>query len=93
MAADAEELRRQGAPLPAALLDPHPQRMPASPANVVLAAHRRAVADGADGYVDPVSGLFSFTARYHWEKGACCELGCRHCPWIDADDRLARPDQ
>lgn len=88
--ARAQQLRRAGTPLPAALLDPHPDRLdladPRSP--VVLAAHRQAVADGADGYVDPLTGLFSFTARYHWEKGACCELGCRHCPWADADDRL-----
>lgn len=92
----ARLLRRAGQPLPAALIDPHPQRLdPAVPdADRVVAAHRDAVADGADGYRDPLTGLFSFTAVYHWAKGTCCELGCRHCPWVDADARLdhSHPD-
>ncbi len=86
----AERLRRQGSPLPAALVDPHPDRIDAAACARALPAHRQAVADGADGYVDPSSGLFCFTAGYHWAKGTCCELGCRHCPWIDADARLAQ---
>lgn len=86
----ARQLRRSGAPLPAALVDPHPDRLPADAPGrgVVVAAHAAAVADDADGYVDPLTGMFAFTAAYHWAKGACCELGCRHCPWLDADARL-----
>ena len=85
--AEATARRRRGDPLPAALVDPHDARSPGSTA--ALQAHRRAVADGADGYVDPDTGMFCFTAAYHWAKGACCDLGCRHCPWLDADRRLA----
>ncbi|HUG86249.1 MAG TPA: DUF5522 domain-containing protein [Euzebya sp.] len=90
----ARQLRRAGQPLPDALVDPHPQRLDPTTAGaeVVVAAHRAAVADGADGYADPLTGLFSFTAAYHWAKGECCELGCRHCPWLDADDRLPRSE-
>ncbi|CAN5459941.1 hypothetical protein BH23ACT9_BH23ACT9_23810 [soil metagenome] len=89
----ARRLRRVGHPLPDALVDPHPLRLDAGvPGSAdAAAAHRHAVADGADGYVDPASGLFCFTAEYHWNKSECCELGCRHCPWIEADERLAAP--
>lgn len=87
---EARQLRRAGAPLPAALVEPHADRLPADTPgrDAVAAAHAAAVADGADGYVDPLTGMFAFTAAYHWAKGACCELGCRHCPWLDADARL-----
>ena len=89
----ARALRRAGQPLPEGLVDPHPERLDrATPgADAVVAAHREAVGDGADGYADPLTGLFSFTAVYHWGKGHCCELGCRHCPWLDADQRLTGP--
>lgn len=88
---DAAALRRSGHPLPDELLAPHPSRFDADhpAAEAALSAHRRAVADGVDGYVDPITGFFCFTAAYHWDKGSCCELGCRHCPWLDADARLA----
>jgi hypothetical protein len=87
---DAQRRRRAGEPLPAGLVDPHPSRIDGEPAvDEAVAAHRTAVADGADGYVDPATGLFCFTASYHWTKGTCCDLGCRHCPWIDADARIA----
>lgn len=85
--AEAEARRRRGEALPAGLVDAHPARSSGSPG--ARRAHRQAVADGADGYVDPDTGLFCFTAAYHWAKGACCELGCRHCPWLDADRRLS----
>jgi hypothetical protein len=83
---EATRRRRAGEALPDALVDPHPDRRASRAA---LAAHRLAVADGADGYVDPDTGLFCFTAAHHWAKARCCELGCRHCPWVDADARLA----
>lgn len=89
----ARELHQRGCRLPAALLAPHPDRLEADhpQAPAAVAAHADAVADGVDGYLDPISGMFCFTAAYHWEKGRCCELGCRHCPWLEADRRLAGP--
>lgn len=86
----AQRLRRDGAPLPPSLIDPHVDRLDIGDRGAAgaIAAHRQAVAEGADGYVDPTSGLFCFTAVYHWAKATCCELGCRHCPWIDADERM-----
>lgn len=44
-------------------------------------AHDRADAAGDDGYLDPVSGLFVFTAGYLRRRGRCCGSGCRHCPY------------
>jgi len=26
-------------------------------------------------------GLFVFTEKYHLEKGYCCGMACRHCPY------------
>ena len=26
-------------------------------------------------------GLFVFTEKYHLEKGYCCDMNCRHCPY------------
>jgi Family of unknown function (DUF5522) len=45
------------------------------------AAHDQAVRDGADGYVDPPTGLFVFTSAYLAARGTCCDSGCRHCPY------------
>jgi hypothetical protein len=45
------------------------------------AAHDAAVADGQEGYVDPDSGFFVFTADYLGGRGRCCGSGCRHCPY------------
>jgi Family of unknown function (DUF5522) len=47
----------------------------------VRAAHDRAVREGEDGYVDPETGLFVFTAAYLEARGTCCDSGCRHCPY------------
>lgn len=46
-----------------------------------LAAHDAAIEAGQDGYLDPASGLFVFTAAHHWQRGRCCRSGCRHCPF------------
>jgi hypothetical protein len=27
------------------------------------------------------NGLMVFTAKYHLNRGFCCESGCRHCPF------------
>lgn len=47
----------------------------------VLAAHDAAVAAGAALYADPISGYAVFTADALWQRGTCCESGCRHCPY------------
>jgi hypothetical protein len=47
-----------------------------------MAAHDAAVAAGADGYQDPATGWWVFTAVALAANGTCCERGCRHCPWV-----------
>ena len=71
-------------PLPPQLLEPHPIRLPeATPGyHEILAAHHTAVAESSPGYTDPFTGLFVLTAVYLWERGECCEQGCRHCPYL-----------
>jgi hypothetical protein len=49
----------------------------------VVAAHERAMAADQDGYLDPTTGYFVFTAQALWERGECCWSGCRHCPFED----------
>ena len=76
--------------LPAPLRTPHPDRLaPTSPGyDAIVAAHETALDDGAAGYLDPLTGYFVFTAGYLWDRGHCCEQGCRHCPYLDQDARL-----
>jgi hypothetical protein len=50
-------------------------------AEAALAAHDHAEAGGDDGYFDPHTGLFVMTTAYHLRRGACCDSGCRHCPY------------
>lgn len=66
------------------LSQPHADRLPADhPAYAqILRAHDEALSEGADTYVDPVSGLFVLTAGYLARRGYCCEAGCRHCPYL-----------
>jgi Family of unknown function (DUF5522) len=66
------------------LLLPHPGRLDLRQPGAAAAidAHEEAVAAGQAGYTDPGSGMFVMTARYHWERGSCCESGCRHCPYV-----------
>ncbi len=72
-------------PLPDELVDPAPARLSrAHPAfDRIVGAHRQAVASGAPGYRDPLTGLFVFSAAYLWERGFCCDTGCRHCPYAE----------
>jgi hypothetical protein len=76
--------------LPAALAEPDPARLdPARPdRGAVLAAHARALAAGEDGYLDPATGYWVFTAAYLWDRGSCCDSGCRHCPYLNQAARL-----
>ena len=41
------------------------------------------------GRLDPATGLWSFTAAYLWERGTCCDSGCRHCPYVNRRARLS----
>jgi hypothetical protein len=79
-------VRRDGPPAhwDPALLVPHPDRLDlAAPGAVaVVEAHEAAVDAGVDGYADPATGLFVMTARTLWDRGSCCDSGCRHCPWV-----------
>ena len=64
--------------------EPHPSRLdPHHPRRAeILAAHSAAVAAGRDGYIDPITGYFVFTAAHLASTGRCCESGCRHCPFV-----------
>ena len=46
----------------------------------VLAESKRLALLKSDYYLDD-RGNVVFTARYHLKRGACCDNGCRHCPW------------
>jgi len=46
-----------------------------------LAAHAAALAAGAATYRDPITGFRVLTARTLADRGTCCGLGCRHCPY------------
>jgi hypothetical protein len=66
------------------LSEPHPSRLaPDHPHRErILAAHQKALDAGQFSYIDPVSGLYVFTAAAHVARGYCCESGCRHCPYV-----------
>jgi len=70
--------------LPDELRAPHPARLPTTTPgyDVIIAAHETAIVNGESGYLDPVTGLFAMTAAYLWERGECCDSGCRHCPYV-----------
>jgi hypothetical protein len=69
------------------LSTPHPSRLAADHEffDEIMAAHRAACANGDMGYIDPGTGLFAMTAVYLANR-PCCERGCRHCPYVGADD-------
>ncbi|HPF13532.1 MAG: hypothetical protein H6830_07315 [Planctomycetes bacterium] len=71
-------------PLPEARRKPHPQRLsPQHPQyDAIVAAHEAAIERGQPMYVDPCSGLWVQTAATIWARGSCCDLGCRHCPYL-----------
>jgi len=49
----------------------------------VQTAHDAAVSEGLGHYLDPLTGLVSFTELTHLSRGYCCGSGCRHCPYRD----------
>jgi hypothetical protein len=67
--------RRLSEPHPSRLALDHPRR------DEILAAHDAALAHEEDGYVDPASGWWVFSAAHLLDRGHCCENGCRHCPY------------
>jgi Family of unknown function (DUF5522) len=66
------------------LNEPHPARLGRNEPrrDEILAAHQAALEANAPGYIDPISGLFVFTAAWLTSVGECCDRGCRHCPYI-----------
>ena len=39
--------------------------------------------EGVDYYVE--KGMYVWTAHYLRNRGYCCDLGCRHCPYKPAE--------
>lgn len=48
----------------------------------MMAAHERSITLDTYGYRDPATGLLVFSAKYLWDRGFCCDTGCRHCPYV-----------
>ena len=72
-------------PLPAYRLRPHADRLsPSRPdREELIRLHEEAVRSGLDWYLDPSTGAIVFTARMLWDRGYCCDAGCRHCPYLE----------
>jgi hypothetical protein len=51
-----------------------------------MARQREAIALRLPTYRDPSSGLAVFTAAFLVERGTCCDSGCRHCPYVGANE-------
>lgn len=51
-------------------------------ADEALIAHAAALAAGEATYRDPITGYRVLTAHTLAERGTCCGLGCRHCPYV-----------
>lgn len=66
------------------LAEPAEQRLPLDVPrrDEILARHAAALAANEAGYADPATGLFVLTAGWLADRGACCENGCRHCPYV-----------
>jgi hypothetical protein len=70
--------------LPVELQTPHPARCSAARPDYaeILRRHTEAMTQGRSQYFDPATGYLVFTAQYLWDRGFCCETGCRHCPYV-----------
>jgi hypothetical protein len=64
--------------------EPHPSRLALEHPRrgEIIAAHHAAMSNGDPGYIDPETGLYVLTAAYLRDRSACCESGCRHCPYL-----------
>ena len=71
-------------PAPRAPNEPHPRRVPLTHPQraAILDAHGRALAEGADSYLDPATGYTVLTSAFLLARGTCCDTGCRHCPYL-----------
>jgi hypothetical protein len=69
--------------LPPGLAIPHPSRCDPHRQDYaeILARHAEAIAARQHFYTDPATGHQVWTAVALWERGFCCEAGCRHCPY------------
>ncbi|MFM1865356.1 MAG: hypothetical protein RL677_1136 [Actinomycetota bacterium] len=47
----------------------------------ILQLHAEAIQAGLDEYKDPKSGFQVLTAKFHADRGFCCDQLCRHCPY------------
>ena len=41
---------------------------------------QKQLVEGEDYYLDE-QGMLIFTRQYHKNRGYCCGMGCRHCPF------------
>jgi len=57
------------------------ERARPTPTRAQLALHDIAVREARPGYRDHASGLTVLTAPFLLAQGACCNRGCRHCPF------------
>ena len=66
------------------LTEPRADRLDRSlpDAAAALTAHAQALAAGEATYRDPITGYRVLTARTLADRGTCCGLGCRHCPYV-----------
>jgi hypothetical protein len=66
------------------LTAPHPARLDRGRADydLVVRLHTSAMERGAATYTDPATGYEVFTAAWLAARGACCDAGCRHCPYL-----------
>jgi Family of unknown function (DUF5522) len=71
-------------PFHPALLMPDSGRLDPSRSDyaAIIMTHKLAVEAGESNYPDPSTGLLVMTARYLWDRGRCCDQGCRHCPYV-----------
>lgn len=53
--------------------------------------HAEACSKGELLYSDPQTGWSVMTAHYLRQRGFCCGLGCRHCPYVGTEDE--HPDR
>jgi hypothetical protein len=68
---------------------PHPDRLDPNRTDyrMILDAHASAVRAAEPGYTDPGTGLYVLTAATLAGRGSCCQSGCRHCPYVDQENR------
>ena len=55
---------------------------------VIAHLHGEACTRGRPSYTDPATGYEVFTAEFLSRRGACCNKGCRHCPYGSSAHKL-----